>query len=437
MKKVIACLLAIALLGSSLLSLTSCAPIVSTLVKSAVDGESPLNKIGLCNHSYVEEITVAATCNGSGTKTYTCSLCGAGYTESYEVSSHTATEIHDMYAVSICEILTYNKNGQELGIGSGFVYSSDGKIVTNYHVLENAYSIKVTLDGQSYNVMNVLAYDKDIDLAILEIAATNLKSVTICNKTHDVGAEVYAFGSSKGLTATFSRGIVTYADRELDGVVYTQHDAAISAGNSGGPLINQYGEVIGVNTLSVKDSQNLNFAINVSELSNLNYGEKLTVAEFYDKECNAVQKMKNYIVSKGTYSSSGNSYVLDLGYFYLSDYSSKCTRYALYDIDDGAITLAMITTEGSLVCFKITDLDGVYDWAYTDDYGYTMGGVINASTYTSDTLLGYSYNNLPTTSLTSTVRNLSSVMMSVLLLYIDSDFADAGVKAEDLGFVNY
>ena len=87
MNKVAAYLLAIVLLGSSLLSLTSCAPIVSVLVKSALDGELPINKIGLCNHNYIEEITVAATCKGSGTKTYTCSLCESSYTETYEVST--------------------------------------------------------------------------------------------------------------------------------------------------------------------------------------------------------------------------------------------------------------------------------------------------------------------------------------------------------------
>ena len=390
-------------------------------------------------HDYTETITTSATCQSSGTKKFTCSSCANSYTESYELEAYNATAIHDMYEKSICEITTYDKSGNALALGSGFVYSSDGKIVTNFHVIEDAYSIKINLNGTAYTVQYVLAYDKSIDVAVLKINATNLTSVKICDKPHKVGQEVYAFGSSKGLTATFSRGIITYSDREIDNVVYTQHDAAISSGNSGGPLINQFGEVIGINTLTVKDSQNLNFAINVSELSNLNYGTKLTVSQFYEKECDVYLKLKNYIIENGTYktSSYGNYYVLNLGYFYSSDYSYKYTRYAYYYTTKDYITLDFASSSGSYVYFEITEPDGVYNWSYFDEDDYEMRGVLYANTYTSSSLLGYSYNNITSSSLRTIIRELASSFMSSLLSYIDKDFNVIGVTAEDLGFYYY
>ncbi len=166
----------------------------------------------------------------------------------------TASEVHDKAEESVGEVVTYNQSGTELSLGSCFVYTRDGKLVTNYHVIEDAYSVKVTIDETTYGVQKVLAYDKDIDLAVLKINANNLAPLELDESTQEVGKPVYAFGSSKGLTATFSQGIITYADRIMDGVHYVQHDAAISSGNSGGPLINEYGKVIGINTMTMRDS---------------------------------------------------------------------------------------------------------------------------------------------------------------------------------------
>ena len=83
------------------------------------------------------------------------------------------------------------------------------------------------------------------------------------------GDTIYAFGSPIGFTSTLSQGIISSADREVDGRLCVQHDASITHGNSGSPLINEFGEVIGVNTFTYEDSQNLNFAVAISELDNL------------------------------------------------------------------------------------------------------------------------------------------------------------------------
>ena len=392
-------------------------------------------------HSYNESIITEATCDTQGVKKYECSQCDDSYTEKFDLASYSASEIYDLSKDSVGEIITYNKSGNELALGTGFVYSADGKIVTNYHVIEDAYSAKITIKGTTYTIQSVLAYDKTIDLAVLKISATELSVLDICTNEHSVGKAVYAFGSSKGLTATFSQGIITYADREIDGVHYVQHDSAISSGNSGGPLINQFGEIIGINTMTIRDSQNLNFAISVKELSNLTYGTPLTVAQFYEKECDVLLKIKNYILQKGTYDSEDNEY--DLTFDVTTDSSSGLSTMtiATYDCSSQAIELSIFLTNSTsshLLTITIDVVDSIYQWSYVDSYNFFMQGTIYASTWTSNSLLGVSnYINIPTTSLVTSTRKLASSMMNLLLLRIYVDFLDISVMPSDLGFINY
>ena len=385
-------------------------------------------------HSYTAEIVTAAKCNTPGTKKYTCSHCSTSYTEPYS-TPYTATEIHDKYSSLVCEIITYTKKGEEYALGSGFVYSSDGKIITNFHVIDDAYSIKVNLNGQTYTVSQVLAYDKDIDLAVLKIPANDLAAVTVCHETHKVGSNVYAFGSSKGLSATFSNGIITHANREMDGVVCTQHSAPISSGNSGGPLINEFGEVIGINTFTIKDSQNLNFAINVSELNNLDYSKPLSVADFYGKECDPLQRMINYISANGerkTFDDGTPYYFLELGY--TSGNNNRLSRYAYYYPQDNEVTLDISSNYGeTYVYFTINEIDGVYDWEFFSDNNYEMTGVLYANSFTVNSLLSYEYENM-SSELANIARNLSSAMLKELLSHLDEDLAPMNVTIDDLGF---
>jgi hypothetical protein len=326
-----------------------------------------------------------------------------------------------------------------VSLGTVFVYSSDGKLLTNYHVIDGAYSAKVTLNGKSYNVTSVLAYDKDIDLAVLKINASNLYTPVIQTDGIKGGSKVYAVGSSEGYTLSFSTGVIASPSRVFNGVEYIQHEAAISHGNSGGPLFNEYGEVIGINTLTNIEGQNLNFAIRCDEIGNLYFGSSLTMQQFYEKECDVFERMKSYIIENGTYFASNDWYKLYMGSTYSSDYSSKYTRYAYYYVDKDLITLDLVIDDGEYwISFEIDDtVDGSYNWYYFDESGYKMNGVIYASTYDSNTLLGYSYNNISYSTLRDSVRKLASSMVSYLCSYIDYDFADVGVTADDLHFYSY
>lgn len=390
-------------------------------------------------HTYLSNTVREPSCGGDGLRSYSCQGCGDSYEEVLPATTYSPTAIYDLYAPSLGEIITYDANGNEVALGTCFVYTADGQLVTNYHVIENAVAAKVTIDGVSYDIAYVLAYDKNIDLAIVKVEATGLKPAVLCDKVHATGGVVFAFGSSRGLTYTLSQGIITHAQRDMGGVLCVQHDAAISGGNSGGPLINEYGEVIGINTMTIRDSQNLNFAICVQEIQNLIFGEPLTMQQFYDRECSPFLVLKNYIIENGDYfSEDGGGYRIRLG----SDTNEggmKFSRYAYYYQYDNTITLDLVINDGQYWLYlTITeDLGGVYYWDYFDENDYEMGGTVVASSFDGTKLLDYSYNNIDYTELRTEIRNLATNMVVLLLVYVDLDLGSVGVTPASLGFTAY
>lgn len=388
-------------------------------------------------HTYNEEIIAEATCSQEGVTKYTCTDCGASFTSSSSLPELTASEVCEKAKKFVGEILTCDKKGNGVALGTGFVYSADGKIITNYHVIEDAYSATITINEVKYPIQSVLAYDKNIDLAVLKINASGLTVPDICKEIHAVGKAVYALGSAQGLTDTFSQGIITYADRELNGVHYVQHNAAISSGNSGSPLLNKYGEVIGINTMALRDSQNLNFAISVRELGNLKYGTPLTVAQFYEKECNVFTKLKNYAKASGSYDSDGKYYNVLLASGYAS--GMLLTRNIVYNIEDDSLSLLISAITSDTIAYlyiEIDEIDGAYGYLFNFN-DYKMVGTLYASTFTSNTLLGYSYVNTSYSSIIKALRESASTMAEILISHVDDDFAEIGVTAVDLGFVNF
>lgn len=139
------------------------------------------------------------------------------------------------------------------GLGSGFIISSDGRIVTNHHVVAGAQTVEVTLaDGTSYTA-EVLGSDPATDIALLSIKAdVDLPFVSFgASDDMRVGDEVVAVGNPFGLISTVTSGIISAKSRDIQAGPYDefiQTDAAINRGNSGGPLFNNAGDVIGVNT---------------------------------------------------------------------------------------------------------------------------------------------------------------------------------------------
>ena len=160
-------------------------------------------------------------------------------------------------------IEVYDSTHRILASGSGFVASSDGTIVTNYHVIEGAASAKVYFSNQKvYDTSTLLMSDPSNDLAVLKINAVNLPVVKLGDSSAiSLGESVVAIGSPQGFRNTLSTGVISSTSREVNGYTYIQTTAPIDHGSSGGALFNMKGEVIGVTAAAVVSSANLNLAI--------------------------------------------------------------------------------------------------------------------------------------------------------------------------------
>lgn len=328
-----------------------------------------------------------ATCLKEGIKRYSCTNvnCNYYYEESFTLQEYSSTEIYNQALKYTGEILTYDKKGQPLAQGTGFVCSSDGKIITNHHVIEGAYSATITIGNDTYTIQSVLAYDADIDLAVLKINATGLTPAVVCKNDPVTAETVYAIGSPRGFTATVSVGIVSYAKRVVNGVTYVQHDADITHGSSGGPLINKYGEVIGVNAGAFGNAE-INVAVFTGELDKLAYDTPLTMAQFYDLHHTVndiltewlIDNFNSYNDSYIYYQIEGSDFIYSISYNVEEDYNFV-DGYWIFE--DGA---------NLYISVDLDSTTGIYEYYahYTagSQENYTHG-YIYASTYNETTVL--------------------------------------------------
>ena len=160
--------------------------------------------------------------------------------------------------------------GRILGFGSGFFVQED-LIATNFHVIEGAAkgTAKLVNKLTHYNIDGVLAIDKDNDLALLKVSGYRTKPLPLGDSDNiKIGATVYVAGNPKGLEGTFSIGIIS-SRRDRNTKERLQMTAPISPGSSGGPVLNQKGEVVGVSYMTIKGGQNLNFAVPSNYLKKL------------------------------------------------------------------------------------------------------------------------------------------------------------------------
>jgi serine protease Do len=158
---------------------------------------------------------------------------------------------------------------KQQGVGSGFVISQDGYILTNNHVVEDADQIKVKLSNGKEYPGTVVGRDPKTDLAIVKIdKSADLHPLALGNSEDlKVGSWVLAIGSPFGLEQTVTAGIVSAKGRVIGSGPYDnfiQTDASINPGNSGGPLVNMRGEVVGINTAIIPNGQKIGFAIPIN-----------------------------------------------------------------------------------------------------------------------------------------------------------------------------
>ncbi len=194
-------------------------------------------------------------------------------------------------------ITNQNANGES--VGTGFFIDDEGTIVTSYHVIDSAEAIYAEIsDGGKYEVTTIVDFNEMYDLAVLKVDYTDTGYLTLCKEDPRTGETVYAVGSSLGfLKGTFSDGIVSSASRYVGNISCLQTSAAISSGNSGGPLVNVYGEVVGINSFSYIRGDDLNLAVKVNELDRLTMDKNWNISqyrEWYNKEVGRSYKIWNY-----------------------------------------------------------------------------------------------------------------------------------------------
>lgn len=214
-------------------------------------------------------MTVIIVFRGSSGKTHSSGLLSQA-----PFAVDDKTTLSDLYenvadsVVSIVRTSTSSILGQESNnIGSGFIVTYEGHIVTNYHVVSDASKIEVKLNNRHSYQATLIGYDQSLDIAVIKIKPNEKLTVSYIGNSNTArpGDWVFAIGTphSSELYGTITRGIVSFSGRRIENsnATFLQIDAAINPGNSGGPLFNMAGEVIGINTSKITTAENIGFSI--------------------------------------------------------------------------------------------------------------------------------------------------------------------------------
>lgn len=148
-------------------------------------------------------------------------------------------------------------------VGSGFIIDSEGIIVTNYHVVQDVRKINIVLHDRGVKQAKIIGYDENRDLALLKIEGTYQELELADSDSLQVGKKVIAIGNPLGLSFTVTEGIISALEREGPNGAreYIQTDVSLNPGNSGGPLIDTSGKVVGINNFKIGNAESLGFAL--------------------------------------------------------------------------------------------------------------------------------------------------------------------------------
>lgn len=285
-------------------------------------------------------------------------------------SAMSATEIASKCTSAVFYLELLSKTGTVIRSGSGFFINSSGLAVTNYHVIEDMVSARITTkDGKTYDVAGIYDYSKANDLALIQINGSGFPYLDMGDSSAiQTGASIYAVGYPGGIAQTFTQGSITNTSYLLDGVNYILIDASISAGSSGGALLNSRGQVIGVTSLYFSGTQNLNAAVPINLVNSLSSSKPITsLAALFAKSF-------TYYASYPTipdFSSVTGSQLYDQDYSY--QYAMQYYIYSIsnlsgdiYDIRNSYLDQLVIEGFDYLECEEI---DGYYFYIFNDTSG--------------------------------------------------------------------
>lgn len=177
---------------------------------------------------------------------------------------------------SVATIEMYDASDRLTSTGSGFV-TKRGEVITNFHVVSgeaNRYARIRFANGTEVETLKLKRFDDKLDLAILDVPSLQSIPTLPVAKAGSTGSVIYALGSPRGVSNTITEGILSNRDVYLDGLSYLQYTASTTFGNSGGPLVDEFGRVIGVVTGIRTDSQNMNYAVPIQQLDAMQYGRE-------------------------------------------------------------------------------------------------------------------------------------------------------------------
>lgn len=282
-----------------------------------------------------------------------------------------ASDIYIKSKEKVALLICYDQNGIPVSQGSGFFVAKDS-LITNHHVIEGAYRVDIKLIGQKDIIKGskIISASEKHDLAVIktkqEFNYFNLDSLN----QESIGSKIFTIGNPRGLEGTISEGIISAKRKEDYDLI--QITAPISPGNSGGPLINEKGNVIGVSTFTLTNSQNLNFATPIKYIT-----------ECTDYEYTPITKKRKKLKDKSAISVT--NFKKDGSEFYenisfknnTSSFIKSITGVLIYTDTKGEVMDYRIIQENLLIPpklakrLRIRSFDQDQNWAYyKDNRGY-------------------------------------------------------------------
>lgn len=247
----------------------------SKVVKATASGvKKPVYVWQSLNPKVATVVNGKITGKAVGKTTVTVTVKGTKLKQNVAVTvtkrKYNATDLFKMANPSVALVEMLNDRGQVVSSGSGFVVNK-GEVVTNFHVLQGEANVEAKVsfaNGSFVRTKVIKRYDETLDLAVLDISRiATAPPVLKMNGTRVVtGEKTYALGSPRGVSNTITEGMISNNSVVMDGLEYYQFNASTTYGNSGGPLLNIYGEVVGVVTWMFENSQNMNYAVPIRQL---------------------------------------------------------------------------------------------------------------------------------------------------------------------------